>query len=254
MHYKFPTRPELLRDIRAAAETFILPDYTPEFPILPKSASVVTAGSCFADNIAATLLGLGMETHTISIVEGLNSPLATLDMIRRLSDGDDGGIAGHARLARASLLVLTVGVAIHPFLHGHPIFAFGRENVRGLHWRMLTVEEIKEAIMMILDEVRLISPSLKTVISISPIPLQWSKEHRSVFGQDCLSKSLIRVAVESVLSEKIKDVYYWPSFEIVRWLGGHSGPFFGTNGQDARHIDQNVLDIIMSLFIRRYFY
>lgn len=252
MRYKFPLKPEALVDIRAAAERWILPGYTPALPFIPRNSGVITIGSCFADNIAASLRDLGLDASRISVVEDLNSPLAALDIVRRTGDGDPDGNRARDEFKRARLLIFTLGVALHPFLYDHPVLVVNRSDIRGYKWRMLSVDEVREAALTVINEVRAVSPDITVVLTISPIPLISSVNHPSVFGQDCLSKSTLRVAVESVLSAGLANIYYWPSFEIIRWLGGHAGPYFGVNGQDNRHIDENVLTVIMQIFIERY--
>ena len=51
----------------------------------------------------------------------------------------------------------------------------------------------------------------------------------------------------------IPHVYYWPSFEAIRWLGSHAGPVFGVEGTDYRHIGESYLREIMSAFVDYYF-
>ena len=46
------------------------------------------------------------------------------------------------------------------------------------------------------------------------------------------------------------DVVYWPSFEIVRWLGPHlPRPPFAEEDGKTRHVSLWVRDLIIGLFL-----
>jgi hypothetical protein len=44
-------------------------------------------------------------------------------------------------------------------------------------------------------------------------------------------------------------VRYWPSFEVVRWVGSHLGPVFGAEDGQPRHVSNFVVDAIVRNFI-----
>jgi hypothetical protein len=68
-----------------------------------------------------------------------------------------------------------------------------------------------------------------------------------------LSKSTLRVAIESVMQEGHDGLYYWPSFEIVRWLGGHlEQSMFGEDG-NTRHVNRATVKLILESFLKHYF-
>ena len=46
--------------------------------------------------------------------------------------------------------------------------------------------------------------------------------------------------------------YYWPSFEIVRWLGGHVGPFYGVDDGSSLHVSEALVGVITDLFIDQF--
>jgi hypothetical protein len=63
----------------------------------------------------------------------------------------------------------------------------------------------------------------------------------------------MRLGVEYVMRQKLENVYYWPSFEIVRWLAPHVGRVFGVDGQDNRHPKPALVTLITQMFIKAYF-
>jgi hypothetical protein len=74
---------------------------------------------------------------------------------------------------------------------------------------------------------------------------------------DCLSKSTLRLACEEVRAwDKSGRLHYWPSFEIVKWLGAHVGPqhqhMYSQFEADTRHVSPWVVDMITSLFLETY--
>jgi hypothetical protein len=42
---------------------------------------------------------------------------------------------------------------------------------------------------------------------------------------------------------------YWPSFEMVRWLGAHHGRLYGNDDGSAHHVDFQVIDLIIDSFV-----
>ena len=258
--YRFPIAKDQISDLRAAADNYIFPGYVPATPFIDPHRTIVAVGSCFAEHIANTLAGKGARTRLIKIHEAGNTPLATERLVTGLifNDAKDPHIAAQvagfnqaavrADIAAASMIILTVGVALQLFRDGLPVFAYKRGDT--LH--MLSIEQICAAIRAIIDAARILNPPLHVVLTVSPVPLKTS-DHPSVIGQDCLSKSLLRVAVDHTLQSGVANVSYWPSFEIIRWLGGHVGPFFGPPAEDNRHVHTDVLDLIMQLFIEKYF-
>ena len=68
-----------------------------------------------------------------------------------------------------------------------------------------------------------------------------------------MSKSTLRACVEEVMKERPEDVFYWPSFEIVRWMGayfaGRQAPAYGVADGATRHVSRRLVDTIIRLFL-----
>jgi hypothetical protein len=96
-------------------------------------------------------------------------------------------------------------------------------------------------------------PRHTIVYSVSPVPL-----NRAVgLGMppvmaDCLSKSTLRVNVDTFLRSAPEGIFYWPSFEIVRWLGAHTGPAYGADDGQTRHVNRALVDTIVEKFLNHY--
>lgn len=119
--------------------------------------------------------------------------------------------------------------------------------------RMSTVEENTANLLRTIVLIHTVRPGLPIVVTLSPIPLTATFEPMSCFVADYISKSTLRVAINNVVSRKLPNVLYWPSFEIVRWLGGHAA--FSMYGEDGntRHINRAPVRLILDSFIQHYY-
>jgi hypothetical protein len=250
---KFPDDPASMADFRTACLEYILPGYAPAAPIFEKSAKVVTAGSCFAQNLSQALARVGMRNVThVNYTEATNSASATLTLLTRSLIGKDDHISDALR--QADLFVLTLGVGFGAFVDGQPVLFVNKATASRMKWRFLSPDETGKYLIQVLDLLQVANPRLTVVLTLSPLPLNSSLVHPSVVAADCLSKSILRVGIEGVISQQRKQLFYWPSFEMVRWLAPHRGQCFGMDGADNRHISPHMTDDIMSLFLECYFH
>src|SRR5262249_37853674 len=130
------------------------------------------------------------------------------------------------------------------------------EGVRGLRsgkyvFRTTTVAENLDNLRAIVALVRDVNPGCRFVFSLSPVPLTATLEARSAMEADCLSKSILRVAVELLVAETAGCVY-WPAFEIVRWLGAYLPNMYGDEDGTTHHVSERVVRTIMRLFLETY--
>ena len=70
---------------------------------------------------------------------------------------------------------------------------------------------------------------------------------------DCVSKSRLRSALEEItpaLQAAHGPIHYFPSYEIVRWLGPMLKlPTFGQDDGAARHVSGAILDAVCARFL-----
>ena len=106
----------------------------------------------------------------------------------------------------------------------------------------------------IIDLIHLERPGLPIVLTLSPVPLRATFEPISCFAADCLSKSILRAAIGEVTAgSQAANVHYWPSFEIVRWMGGHLAvSMYGEDG-NTRHVNRFAVKMIVDSFMRHYY-
>jgi hypothetical protein len=254
---------------REAFRQYLAPGYTPSQPPFTRDDVIVTQGSCFAENVAKTLTAIGVKAHWLEIQEVMNSPLANRTYLEYLLTGKLITSQNHklalerilgvqaltdfkVALQSASGFVFTAGLAYCSFAEDGEFQLVGIKGVPGRPV-LTTPEQNREHIEAIISMVRAINPAINIILTVSPIPLTRSQGQGSAFVADCLSKSTLRLAVNQVLAGNIPGVYYWPSFEAIRWLGGHFGPIYGSEDEDLRHPGQSYIDEILGAFVDSFF-
>lgn len=237
----------------------------PERPI-PRGSKIFTFGSCFASNVAYSLYQQGMDAFYLQLFEDLNTTFANKAFLAWLRGVSDDAATNEAldemyavhrdrirqNLIEAELVILTVGVAPALFARDTGEYVLMPERSgAAVEWRMTGVEQNRKNLLAIVEHIRALNPEAPIVMTVSPVPLYGTTFMPSAVIADCTSKSTLRVAVHEVMSSGVDGLFYWPSFEIVRWVCGHSDRA-NWGDPDSRHIDQGVLDKIMRLFIERY--
>jgi hypothetical protein len=117
------------------------------------------------------------------------------------------------------------------------------------------VAETKAVIREVLALLRILNPMARLYVTISPVPLIGTAELSSAIIADCVSKTTLRAALHELLQESATaDTHYWPSFEIVRWLGAHTTlPAFGADDNASRHVSNWLVEMIVDRFSRHLF-
>jgi hypothetical protein len=231
---------------------------------------VVTLGSCFAANLAHALKADGIDARNLTVGEFFNSSYANLDLVEwllgrtssaaydHLNHFGDGREEIATALRQAELMIYTLGVAPCFFEAATGKFAMPERSeavlgaVRGRYiFRNTSVDEnyqnLRKTILIVREE----NPNCKFVFSLSPVPLAATLESRSPMEADCLSKATLRVAVEQLL-QNVDGCIYWPSFEIVRWLGTYIPGMYGDEDRSTRHVSERVVRTITRSFLQIY--
>lgn len=269
----WPVRKASLSDPREAIKKHLLKGGFKRF--IEPSTVFTTIGSCFAVNLARGLRAQGMTVHCESIGEEVNSTFANRYLLEWAAGSqedraqDVGEVFGPetrdrivAGLRVSQALVLTLGVApIHcnpttgEFVFISPNTPSARDALARCAMRTSTVAENVANVHAIIDAAQAIAErELETIITVSPVPLAGTMEFTDAITADCLSKSTLRLAAHEIISSR-SGVHYWPSFEMVRWMGGHfpdlPSPIYGGDDGNSRHVSQWVIDMIVSLFLEQ---
>ena len=272
---RYPGDVTAFDDLKGSIKEYVLAGAYGGAPFLGEGARGFTMGSCFAGRIARELQRLGQNTFHMQLAETVNTTFSNLEFMRWLTGSPDVAQAAYfegemrARnssreqvldfLKQADFLVYTLGVA--PAFFNRQTGAFSAhstsdfkqfEFLRDHEYRTSSVGENSANLEQILALARNVNPSLKFVLSVSPVPLSATFEQPSAIVADCVSKSTLRVAAAEFMKGKDEGVIYWPSFEIVRWLGGHIGRVFGTDDGCNHHVGDALVTTIVELFIERF--
>jgi hypothetical protein len=110
----------------------------------------------------------------------------------------------------------------------------------------LTYNDVYTYTKYIVDLLSEFNTNIKILFSVSPVPISVSfREHIGPYIATQYSKSVLHAVVLRIV-EEYKNVYYMPSYEIVR-----SNPLKYYK-EDGRHVNQEAINTIMSVFTKLY--
>jgi hypothetical protein len=107
-----------------------------------------------------------------------------------------------------------------------------------------------ENALYLINFMRKLSPSLKIILTVSPVPLNASFGNASCVQADCLSKSTMRVAAHEIVNHPaVGNIIYWPSFEIFRWAGSNTSDYFAADDGAAWHVSEEKVGGTIQAFL-----
>jgi hypothetical protein len=109
------------------------------------------------------------------------------------------------------------------------------------------VGDMTEDLARFIDHLRLVNPSVRIILTVSPVPLVATYEDSHVLVANTYSKAALRVTAEEI-SRRFPDVDYFPSYEMIAGPQG-VGCWFD---DDLRTVTQAGVDHVMSLFAAHY--
>lgn len=275
----FPNDLEIFDDVPRLFEEHVLIGHAPEQPLLREDDAVITLGSCFADELRNFLEAAGFSSASFWVPSGLNNTFALVDFVswcvsgrvtarayryERLNDGEIGEWTPEAerqeyeaRFREAGCFVFTLGLAeVWEDRETHGVFWRGVPQAifdASRHvFRLSSVTENEENILNLIRLIREVNETAPIVLTLSPVPLRATFRDVSCVSADAVSKSVLRVAIDSVMERQLPGVYYWPSFELVKW----AGPVLDSrayNDPDARHVNRYLVYTIVDAFVRAFY-
>jgi hypothetical protein len=108
----------------------------------------------------------------------------------------------------------------------------------------LTVEDVISDMTAFVAELRAVNPSVKLVLTVSPVPLAATALDRHVWVSTTASKAVLRVAAERLT--ELPDVAYFPAYEIITSPSNRGGYY----AEDLRSISEAGVQHVMALFLR----
>lgn len=125
----------------------------------------------------------------------------------------------------------------------------------GGSFRVAGVLETLPVVKQMFESLRALNPTAHIFATVSPVAIhntlgisEYSK--RGPMEADCATKSILRACMEDVIvSSGIPGLHYFPSFEIVRWLGSTVDmAAFGAQDSASVHVSDEVLKSIYDYF------
>jgi GSCFA family len=279
---RFPPWSQFDTNLGRLIREWVVPGHAPPEGMLTAADTVVTLGSCFARELRSYLDRVGVPTNKFVFPSGLNNTYAILDFaswvvtgeatgrayrydrddrgeIREWAASEKNRQAALDRVREAGAFVFTLGLAEvwqdretgGVFWRGVPEEIFDAQR----HvFRLSTVEENEANIVEIVRLIRSENPSAPILLTLSPVPLAATFRDISCITADCVSKSVLRIALDRVLERGLGGVYYWPSFEVVRWGGAHL-PWraYGLDDRNPRHVSRYLVREIIDAFVDSFY-
>ncbi len=274
---RYPETKDFLGNLEKLVKDHIAVDLKREPKFISTQTKFFTMGSCFARNLAGSLLRSGYAAHHMEISEYINTTFANRVFVDWLSDAAAIDDAIRERIAEllprgwskenmlkiiqeSNVFILTLGVAPAFFDRATGEFVLPRPsalNSRVLAekylFRTTSVQENVDNVLYLINFVRKIAPEIKIVVTVSPVPLLASFEHESAVQADCLSKSTMRlVAHEVVNNSNLANILYWPSFEIFRWAGSNASNFYAADDGAAWHVSEEKVAGTIKSFVEMF--
>jgi tetratricopeptide (TPR) repeat protein len=259
---RYPETKDFLGDFQRLIKDHIAVNLNSEPKFLNRNVRFFTMGSCFARNLAESFSARGYVSRHMEISEHINTTFANKVFVDWLSDVEIDGPIGdrfaellpaHSgkedalqAIKNSDVFILTLGVAAAFFDRATGDFVLPRSsglNSRALAekylFRTTSVKENVENVLYLIESIRKISPDVRFVVTVSPVPSLASFEYESAVQADCLSKSTMRlVAHEVVNNSNISNILYWPSFEIFRWAGSNASNYYAADDGAAWHVSE----------------
>jgi hypothetical protein len=158
--------------------------------------------------------------------------------------------AVRAAVERSTVLVFTLGLteawysaddgAVFPACPGTVSGEFDPDRHKFVNF---TADEVTSDLGRMVKILRSINPTIRIVLTVSPVPLVATASGRHVLTATTYSKSVLRVAADQA-SRNASDVVYFPAYELVLGPQNTSSPF----GADLRTVREPVIASVMSGF------
>lgn len=111
----------------------------------------------------------------------------------------------------------------------------------------LDIREVMDDLTAFLDGLKRVNPSVKVMLTVSPVPLIATYEDRDVLVATSYSKAVLRVAADTAY-RAFDWVDYFPSYEII--AGNYTNSAYYED--DYRQIRDIGVDHVMRCFLRHY--
>ena len=224
-----------------------------DYPISPSqnlintNSSVVSIGSCFAENIAQKLITYQFKTllnpngivfNPLAIITQLNhyllnKKITANDLITNdgllhsmLHHGSFSGIdkeqvieqinqstlLAHETLKNADYLMITFGSAwVYQYLPTQTFVSNNHKLDSKLFEKsLLNASDLKTEFDLFYQKLKLVNPKIKLIFTVSPV-----RYIRDGLYENNISKAILHQFVYNIVKQNDSDCYYFPAYEIV---------------------------------------
>lgn len=192
-------------------------------------ATIVPSGSGFCDLL---LVGGADVTHERAVAR--RAEIA--DIYRDLPGAD-------ATIVTLGLTECWFDRQTGRYLNRAPPFGMAASQPGRFEFRRLGVSQSLALLAPAFE--RLAAAGMKTIVSVSPVPLSTTFTPADATVSDCYSKSVLRVCADE-LARSFANVDYFPSFEVVR----SGGPW--AYEDDGIHVSDAVVQRITTWMVELY--
>ncbi len=152
----------------------------------------------------------------------------------------------------SSVLVLTLGLtegwrdrrdgAVYPVVPGAAGGTFDPERHEFVNF---TAAEVADDLRALIDRAREMNPSLRFILTVSPVPLIATYTDAHVLAATTYSKSVLRVAATEAERTR-ENVVYFPSYEVITGVAAGNAYF----QDDLRSVSDRGVAHVMRVFSR----
>ena len=270
---RYPLTTDFKGDFQNLLKNHIAVDLALVGKFISPKTKFFTMGSCFARNVSQTLIKKGYTSRHMEISEHINTTFANKVFV----DWLEGKSANHAvnerirellpptlspettveKIKDSDVFILTLGVAPAFFDRATGAFVLPRPtalNSRVLaekyEYRNTTVKENVDNALYLINFMRRVSPDIKIIVTVSPVPIIASFGNASCVQADCLSKSTMRVAAHEIVNGSgLTNIHYWPSFEVFRWAGSNASEYYAADDGAAWHVSEEKVSGTIEAFL-----
>ena len=129
-----------------------------------------------------------------------------------------------------------------------PWRSFSEAKDTDYRFHNFSVAEVVRDMLAALDRLFAVNPSVKVILTVSPVALIATYEDRHVLVSTVASKSILRAAADEIFRQRPSRVSYFPSYEII--TGPQSGGRYFA--PDLRDVTPEGVAYVMSLFSKHY--
>jgi hypothetical protein len=88
------------------------------------------------------------------------------------------------------------------------------------------------------------------ILTLSPALLTTASNKGSCVQADCLSTSTLRLTADNISNEfSLNGIFYWPSFEVFRWVGSNISELKEGDDSASWHVTEKKVNKTILSFL-----